>query len=496
MSFIDIFRLFLYISTLFYSILLLAGCERSSASATASNICRDFIASLDSRGEYAEAERDDCLAELLDLSPSAQQDVVEDYLKNDRGYIPSEQIIDLSSGLARDPRRMLMSLHTRELARQRDETVEQVLEDQLKQAHQANDDLTLVVLLHAQGRVLFADHNYGDMRVSYETALQHAVSVQMDAYKHHLWAGLGLAEMYLDNSETAFTHFREALLGAEKYANRAVALQVCKNINALLVQKSVFPGEQLQNLIGEVEASGEETLSHCLAAAKLHRLSEQLENDAIIDMAPDLLQRLEHSLISGYSPLILHVLGQKSYLEGDFSNALNIYEDVLKHFEGKEDLQGQYRALNSIANIFSDLGESDRAIEMYERALATFDATGLQSWSTRAVIFVNIATAHAIVDRHDQALIYYEKTAELANADPDHRLNGYLGYHYGKSLHAVGRTEEALTLSRRVDSRHFGEAKPARGGGGVHMACQPLFGHGGYSEARALIGPRGRDHVL
>ena len=109
---------------------------------------------------------------------------------------------------------------------------------------------------------------------------------------------------------------------------------------------------------------------------------------------------------------ILGELGVIYYYLGELNKALEYYKKALELDEGLGIKEGIAKDLGNIGIIYRIKGELDKALEYFERVLALDEVLGRKEGI--AIQLGNIGTVYRIKGELDEALVYYEKALKLS----------------------------------------------------------------------------------
>lgn len=153
--------------------------------------------------------------------------------------------------------------------------------------------------------------------------------------------------------------------------------------------------------------------------------------------------------------------GNERYVQGDFTGALTIYEEVLKIYEERNDVESMAETLLDLGSTHAQQGKYGEATAAYEQALTLFLALQERNTMSNTVVYVyadynEAATRHnlgnlATIDGRyteaitelDQAIALWQAIGEPANAVAS--LNSL-----GLALRGLGDYEQALTILQQA----------------------------------------------
>jgi len=165
-------------------------------------------------------------------------------------------------------------------------------------------------------------------------------------------------------------------------------------------------------------------------------------------------------------------LGNSYYLLGQFTRAIDLYEQALAIDRETGNREGETAALGGLANSYGDLGQFTRAIGLYEQALAIDRETGNRR--SEAVQLGNLANRYAQLGQSARAIGLYEQALAIDRETGDRAGEaadlGNLANRYGdlgQTGRGIGLYEQALAIARQIGYR-YGEALALANMGEVH----------------------------
>ncbi len=161
---------------------------------------------------------------------------------------------------------------------------------------------------------------------------------------------------------------------------------------------------------------------------------------------------------------MLLAIGTLYFTQDDSTNALIAFQEGLAIQEKRNDRLGTAVFLISMGNAYNNLGEKQKAIEAYNRALPIFQQEKEASYYEGAVltslgsVYVNLGETQKAIDSYNRALIVYEKSNDTDNQA---RALNYLGLLYsnnGETQKAIEVLNRALAIQQKAGNT-YGEAK-------------------------------------
>ena len=147
---------------------------------------------------------------------------------------------------------------------------------------------------------------------------------------------------------------------------------------------------------------------------------------------------------------------------GEFTRAIDFFEQVLAITRKAGDRLNQAVSLGNLGHCYYELGQIRRAIDLYEQALAIASEMGHQSG--KAVDLTSLGNCYADLGQIRRAIESYELALAI-NREGGYRQNeadnlvalGHCYYELGQMPQALSLYEQALAIQRQIGYRH-GEA--------------------------------------
>lgn len=239
-----------------------------------------------------------------------------------------------------------------------------------------------------------------------------------------------------------------------------------------------FERVQLLNQLSEelIEKNPDQALSYAYEATALARslglgqeLADSLNNTGYAlfreDLYPDAVKRFQEAIAQsdldeyprGYA------MGRNGYgmvwsALGEYQRALDDFEKALRVFVSIDDLQGQAYALNNIGTVHHSLGAYDQAIAAYISALKINEQ--LKNQDEIATSYNNIGAANAGQNNFEAAYHYYSEALSIYEQDAndvgraDTLMNmGNFFRDFGYTTEALDFYSKALNLLTSIDSK-------------------------------------------
>ncbi|MBD2842824.1 tetratricopeptide repeat-containing sensor histidine kinase [Erythrobacter rubeus] len=388
-----------------------------------------------------------CVTALVQAEPADQDQFAKTYASAYPQTIPASRFDEFVPSLAEAAAQIFEAIAIRSEIRAEPDQAEETMQRMIDDARSGSNHQAETILMHSLGTAAFYRGDVEQARSRSERALALAGEHQMIGFAPHIRSGLGAIAAREKDVSGALEQYRASfdIIPSLNHMGRKL---LCRNTSIIASDKATLSDQALDDLIDGAEAEGQPEYASCLMLAKSLRARVRYDTDEMRDVLLTILDRTEQGELSSFKPEIVYALGQHAYLVGDFAGALESYEEVIDLYRSEGDLTGETTATNSIANVLADIGDYERAIGMYERALDLWEQSRLTSASRTSTFHANIGWALAMQEDHAAALTRYKVAYDTLREEPKHPLNGFLNYHYAKSLHAQGRTQEALKMAQ------------------------------------------------
>jgi two-component sensor histidine kinase len=244
---------------------------------------------------------------------------------------------------------------------------------------------------------------------------------------------------------------RQALI--EQLAPDAARMLLVREIGSSFEEPGEAKAAELQALVAESQAAGDE-LSLAYLNYYLGIRSFQLDGDTAA-MKEYLLAAQaygEDNDMVGLLPGILSARGVRAKSDGDYAVAIEIYEEAAERYSaiGSESGRaGTYLVFSNIGNILSDLGDQEAAIRRYNTALAGFRQLETDYDERIALVLLNIANAHSLMEGHSDAVRFYDQARDAAQQGNATYLEGVINFAEAKPLLAFGDRKRAVQLAEQ-----------------------------------------------
>src|SRR6266567_2311527 len=178
---------------------------------------------------------------------------------------------------------------------------------------------------------------------------------------------------------------------------------------------------------------------------------------------------------------------------GEFTRAIDFFEQVLAITRKAGDRLNQAVSLGNLGHCYYELGQIRRAIDLYEQALAIASEMGDQSGT--AVDLISLGNCYYELGQMPQALSLYEQALAIQRQ---------IGYRHGEALGLVGLAAVYENLEawgraaeyrqQAIDVADAISSAQAQSGARQHLASTCLFAGDLPAAQQAAIAARGRDY--
>jgi len=181
-----------------------------------------------------------------------------------------------------------------------------------------------------------------------------------------------------------------------------------------------------------------------LLAARLFRSGGDTEvMQAHLEQAMGLAQKTQ---ANGLIPYITNALAVRAKVDGQYDLAIARYRESLGQFEVVGDLGSTGIAYANIGSIFSDLGDSRQAINMYERAIDIYLEYAPEQDERLATAYTNLGTAHADAADYEQSNASFKRARQYSSRLETRRLDGLINYQNALTLFKTGARDKAIDM--------------------------------------------------
>ncbi|MBE9107900.1 tetratricopeptide repeat protein [Nodosilinea sp. LEGE 07298] len=252
---------------------------------------------------------------------------------------------------------------------------------------------------------------------------------------------LAIGKIYDDTRQydVALEYYQQAGLLAQELDNPSIGNVVFNNIGAIHATRGQYlqalePLQQAweidQSAIQQLQAEGLEAVERLCgeSAASLGVRGQQ-----------NCLSIFQHrnSVTLNNLALVYHGLGR-------YSEAIEVYQQVLEFHRGISDRHNEMTALNNLGTVYASIGEYTQAIEVYQQSLQT--ARDINSRSQEATALNNLGMVYEQQGRYPEALELFQTGLAITQDIGDPSTEASLLAHIGGVYKDQGKLTEALDL--------------------------------------------------
>jgi CHAT domain-containing protein/tetratricopeptide (TPR) repeat protein len=158
--------------------------------------------------------------------------------------------------------------------------------------------------------------------------------------------------------------------------------------------------------------------------------------------AIDKIYRLKNAAIDlNYIGFLYSTLGQKQKALGFYQKALTIIQAVGHR-------NGVAITLNNIGVVYNDLGQKQKALEFYQKALPISQAVGDRTKEAAALI--NIGRVYSDLGQRQKALEFYQKALPISQAVGDRAKEAATLNNIGRVYSGLGQKQKALEFYQKA----------------------------------------------
>ncbi len=169
----------------------------------------------------------------------------------------------------------------------------------------------------------------------------------------------------------------------------------------------------------------------------------------------------------------------------DLEMAVTQLHEALNAYQAANDTDGEAETLVTLGLIYDNLGQTQRAIECYDRALPLRRAGGELAGLMQ--LFNNLARAYDHAGEKRRAVDYYRQAVAQADTLRDHRSGSVLRTNLGYTLDILGEKQEALDLLEQAVTL-------ARQASDAAIEADAINNQGLVYESLGLL-PRAQEHL-
>ena len=223
----------------------------------------------------------------------------------------------------------------------------------------------------------------------------------------------GMADIYIKRNllELAIEKINESIKLSMEIGNLDLLIESKVLYNRILLKKGEFQ---------ETEGNMKKLLEFSLA----HNLDKNLGN-------------------------IYNILGLVKYYSGNMDKALKIFDESVKAFQKIGDFINSTKPINNIANIYTQYGENQKAMEYYEKGLNIGKNHGIIH--LELVFLNNIGSIYMSIYQYDKAIKYIEKARIIAMEIEEVNLEFLTNVNLGMIYLFMGNFEESYNYYTILD---------------------------------------------
>ena len=140
-------------------------------------------------------------------------------------------------------------------------------------------------------------------------------------------------------------------------------------------------------------------------------------------------------------------LGHHSKKEGQYTNAIALYEQALVILKEVGSLTGGGRTCNNLGLCYQGLGRLDKAIELHEQGMQMGDEVGNRRDAT--IARDNIGTCYEKLGNYEKAITLHEQVRSIAKEAGDQEEQGRACNKIGKCYQSLGNYDKAIELHEK-----------------------------------------------
>ncbi len=153
-----------------------------------------------------------------------------------------------------------------------------------------------------------------------------------------------------------------------------------------------------------------------------------------------------------------NVAGSSQLYNGDYGGAIHAFEDALQLDRSQRDAQGEITRLSNIGNVYFFQGRYLDAQLQYDQALRRVEETSAEPWnaSRRELVLTNLAALYEQLGQNEKALEYYQRAlAGAQQMQPSERAQ--LLSNAGTLYRRLGDAVKALETYRAAQDLYSSE---------------------------------------
>jgi tetratricopeptide (TPR) repeat protein len=174
----------------------------------------------------------------------------------------------------------------------------------------------------------------------------------------------------------------------------------------------------------------------------------------------DAIEHFQTYLARGGDPVLGYwKLGQAYHQLGQWDRALDFYQRALSEALAAGDRWQEGAALNSLGMVYADKGEWDRAIEFYQNALQTMERVGdshgmAQTYNNLGIVYRRKGEWDRAIEFYQNALQTMERVGDVHGMAQTYNNLGLVYADKGEWDRAIEFYQKDLEISERVGDSH------------------------------------------
>ncbi|MEL7452140.1 MAG: tetratricopeptide repeat protein, partial [Pseudomonadota bacterium] len=426
-----------------------------------------------------------CAVDLPSLSPAAQIDFSNRYLRAGFSFLTPELRTVFAERLTPEAARKLASAATWADVTPNNTGISETVDVLYSQAIAEDDELSTASLLFAQARLARDQKDYELMGSLLDEALELAdrnemvgLSLNMISAKSIYAQGIGEILKALEFNTLAFDGFWE--LEAFDRASRD-----CNRIGLLQAEIPDISIEILDNKISQAARDQDPKLPCYYLGAGQLSLIQQSNAKPFLEKA---LSLAEAEGLVYMSPLLINMLGDAALKDKEYADSVELYERALKLYEEDRKYSGVAEVYNTIGIIFSELRDYDRALEFYQKGVDVLNAHDPNNAYLMSLLYGNMGVTHNVNDSHASAIEYLDLAQSQNEEVKRHPLNvAFINRFYADSLHELGETARAMELAKSATDQFLQYNQMSQAGATLSWLGKRYLEQDDISEANVIL---------
>lgn len=166
-------------------------------------------------------------------------------------------------------------------------------------------------------------------------------------------------------------------------------------------------------------------------------------------------------------PSIYNALAVRAKRDGEFGEAVSLYEKALAADEamGRHDKTGP--VLTNIGNVFGQIGGKKEAIRFHNQSIEIYEKYDPDNMYRLAGSYGNLAMAYYNDEQYEKSVNAYVKAKEYNEKDTTDFLTGHLNLGHAEALYGLGKADAAITMAERAIPQIMATRDPLEAAGGL-----------------------------